>query len=551
MKCSCLQQFAPPDWQHHEMCGLCTGRSLGSAHVAEADGGEGINTTGSGKVAGVSTDIGRNSAVTNGEQVSRERQQPSGTAAPSVSRAQAGDRLATGIQESQDTPAELEDMDIDIMTVSHGNSAGHLLKLGRSAPSMKADKKHLQGTASLAAACPDSTQRGRLSPDSRQSSPVAAAQSGASHKAVSAPAASPAIGTAPPQPALDVGIRAPLSAAERPSPGGAAQPRKHSPAMLQSAGQGTGSSATAKAAPASASMSKPAAAKPAALPPQPQNPESRAHRAVEPPARAAPLTVQEQVDTGEATQAEPASVKTALATAQRKASQDLVPKAVQSPPKLAAPSLQQKKPLEALPKPGVAPQHKTAEATSAKVVQAPVTSRSQGQQDESALKTLPKPAQAPPARAAAAALSNSAAPPPPAKDKVPAGITNPAPAVKNPAGPASLAKAPSPAPSKVRIPAPKQAPPASSAQAVQAPAKYSFLYPQKEDSTAANSQKLSRFAVANRSAASAPKPAPHAQKVHTTRMVAAGASAGGAHRPQHSAGQGPAQVRSNMLCHPD
>ena len=433
---------------------------------------------------------------------------------------------SSGTRQSQDSPAESEDMDVDIMTVFKENSVSQVLQPGMDAAPEKSVKQ-LQGTVRSAAAGPGSSQPARLS---EQTLPVDAMQAaGQAPKHSNGPSARPAPGAAPHQPAPLVGSTAQLAAAVKPSPSAAAQPQKQAPAILQSAGLVTDSRASLKAASASATMSTSAAAKPAALAPQPRNPESRAREAVQPPARAAPLTAQEKASAGAAPQASAAPAKTASASAQQKPPAGIM----QSPPKPSAPSLQQKEPGEALPKPSIAAQHMTAEG--------------QGQQRQSVVKALPKPVQAP-AKAAAAAPHSSAAPPGHGKEKAPAGISKSALAVKNPALSANLAKGSSSAPSHVPIPAPKQAAPASSAQAAQIPAKYSFLYPQKEDSAAAKPQKPSRSAAANRSVAPASKPAPPAQKVHTSRPGSAGTSAGGAHRPQHAAGQAPVQVRNNMTC---
>ncbi len=423
------------------------------------------------------------------------------------------ERPSSGIRQFQDSPAESEDMDIGIMTVPQGNSIRQVPQRGVDAAPEKPEKQS-QGTAGSAAAGPESIQPGKQAPSSEQIDSVGAMQAAGVPKPSNGSAAHPAPAKAPPQPASDVGSTAQLAAAVMGSPSAAAQPQKQIPAVPQSAGLGTGSSATSKTAPASAGMLKTAAAKPTALAPQPQKPESRAREAVQPPGRAAPLTVQEKASAGESPQASVAPARTASAPAQQKAPAGVMAKASQLPPELAAPSLRQKEPPDALPKPGIAAQHKTTEG--------------QGQQSQSVVEALPKPVQAPAKTA-------------------PAGISKSAPAAQNPANVASLAKGSS-APSYVPIPAPKQAPPASSAQAVQAPAKYSFLYPQKEDSAAARPQKPSRFAAANRSVTPASKPAPPAQKVHTSRPGAPGTTAGGVHRPQHAGGQPPVQVGNNMTC---
>ena len=537
-RCACLygQQ------QLYEIHGPCAG-----SDVAKFHGHGGVRTVSSARVAGVSS---KNSAVagekqpnvTPREQLGRERPQPSSTGVTPVSRAEAREGPGTSTKQRQDNLADSEDMDIDIMTVSAEKGVSQVARPHVTAvpKEVEGEQKQLQDGARQPAAGPGSSQPSRPTPTTHRTESVAAKNAAEGHKASTAPAAGPATGTVLPQPVSDVGFRSQPAASERPSPSGAVQPQRQASAAPHAARKETGSSVAAKAAPAPASMSNSAASKPAALPHQPQ--ASSVRKELQPPARATPA-VREKASMRGATQAEVSPASTPAVTAQQKASEGLVPKVVQAPSKLAAPSLHHKKPLEALPKPSVAPRQTTSGATPVKAVHTPVTTTGQSKQNRPSLEALPRAAQAP-AHAAASALSMSAAPSAPEKEKSSAVISKPAPAVKSPAGAASLAKVSLPPPSKVPIPAPKQATPATSAQAAQAPAKYSFLYPQKEDTAAANWQKPSRSAPANRSALPAPKAAPPAQKMQSSRQGATGGSAGGVHRSQHTAGQNSVQVRS-------
>ena len=532
-------------WQLLAISASYAGHHPDHADVAKADGHEGVSIT---KAAISEKAASRDSAAGGEEQqgvamrehISRERRRGLEVSRTPVSRAEEGAGFST--TQPEQPLAESE----GTMTVSQQYGVSQVLRPDREAVSEKGEKQ-MQGAAKSAEAGLGSNQPSRHALLQDQPRSEAATEAAEGHKARNALAASPAPGRAPPQPASDVGSRNQPAAPICPSATPATQPQKQAPAVLQLAGQGTKPSATGRAPPSSASMSGPAAAKPRALSPQLQIPESKAQNAMQSSARLAAHTVQEKATTKVASQAAVVPGKTAAGTAQQKASHGPVPTVVQAPPKAATPPLQQKKPPETLPKPVVAPQHRAPQSTSIKAMQSPVRTKGQAQQRRSDAEALPKTNQAP-AKAAAAAPNNSTAPPVP--DRVTAGISKSAPVVKNAAGAVGLAKAPSSAPSNVPVPSARQAMPASSAQAVQAPAKYSFLYPQKEDSKAGKPQRVLNSLAAASVAAPAPTLVPPAQEVHPSRPGGAGASAGGSQRSQPPAGQKSVQVHNNVASMP-